>query len=229
MTTREPASLCPLCACGAAEPFHRDRSRDYFRCPQCDLVFVPRTFHLAPEKQKARYDCHRQSLADPGYRAFLNRLFRPLEKKLSPGAQGLDFGCGRTRTLSVLFEAAGHACADYDLHYADDPAVLDRKYDFLACSETIEHFTRPREEFARLLRLLKPGGWLGIMTQLRDEAPAFARWFYKDDATHVGFFSRKTFLTLAGGAGGGGCRLHVEFHPDGVVLIQVTGEPAMPL
>lgn len=222
MTKQTSSPPCPLCANGATEPFHRDRKRDYCRCPQCDLVFVPPDFHLAPEKERARYDCHHNSLSDPGYRAFLNRLFHPMKARLRPGAHGLDFGCGRTPTLSVLFEEAGHACADYDLHYADDPDVLNRKYDFLTCSETIEHFTRPREEFELLLRLVKPGGWLGIMTQLRDEAPPFETWYYKDDATHVGFYSRKTFQTLASGAAAGGhdCGLRVEFEPDGVVLFQ---------
>lgn len=222
MTKQRPSTACPLCANGAPEPFHRDRRRDYCRCPQCDLVFVPPEFHLAPEKERARYDCHRNTPTDPGYRAFLNRLFQPLRKKLRPGARGLDFGCGRTSTLSVLFEEAGHPCADYDRYYASDPAVLEGNYDFLACSETMEHFTRPREEFARFLQLVKPGGWIGIMTQLRDEAPPFEKWFYKDDATHVGFYSRKTFRELARRAASGGDvhGLRVEFHPGSVVLFQ---------
>lgn len=222
MKRREASIRCPLCADGAIAPFHRDRRRDYFRCPQCDLVFVPPEFHLAPEQGKARYDRHRQSIADPGYRAFLSRLFLPLAEKLPPGARGLDFGCGQTPTLSALFAEAGHACADFDLHYAADPAVLEPQYDFLACSETMEHFTRPREEFDRFLRLVKPGGWIGIMTQLREEAPPFERWFYKDDPTHVCFFSRRTFQELAGRAapGGGAHGLRLEFHPGSVVLLQ---------
>ncbi|NOU36659.1 MAG: class I SAM-dependent methyltransferase [Kiritimatiellaceae bacterium] len=223
MTKQESISACPLCANGATELFHRDRKREYFHCPQCDLVFVPPEFHLSPEAEKARYDFHSQSLADSGYREFLNRLFRPfdvaqgrpLQKKLSPGACGLDFGCGQEPTLSVLFEEAGYACDNYDLHFANDPAVLEKQYDFLTCSETMEHFCRPREEFERFLRLVKPGGWIGIMTQLRDDAPTFDKWFYKDDATHVCFFSRRSFQWLKKQYG-----LHLEFHPDGVVLFQ---------
>lgn len=232
MTIQNASTRCPLCANGATEAFHRDRKRDYSHCPQCDLVFVPPEFHLAPEKEKARYDCHQQSLSDPGYRTFLNRLLLPLERKLPPGARGLDFGCGQTPTLSVLFEEAGHVCADYDLHYANDSAVLEKRYDFLSCSETMEHFPHPREEFERFLRLVKPGGWIGIMTQLRDEAPPFEKWFYKDDAAHVGFFSRKTFQTLASRADAGGTvrDLRVEFHPDSVVLFQAAAlrHPAAP-
>ncbi len=217
MTKQESIPTCPLCAHGATEPFHRDRKREFFQCPECDLVFVPPEFHLSPEAEKARYEFHSHSLADSGYRDFLNRLFQPLEKVLPPGARGLDFGCGREPTLSVLFEEAGFPCANYDLHYFNDPAVLGKQYDFLTCSETMEHFRNPREEFERFLRLVKPGGWIGIMTQLRDEpASPFSAWFYKDDATHVCFFSRKSFQWLEKQYG-----LRLEMHPHGVALFHV--------
>ena len=215
MMKPETAINCPLCA-HRSEPFVHDRTREYLRCPACDLVFVPETHHLSLEEEKARYDFHQNDPDDPRYRKFLNRLFQPLEKKLSPGAYGLDFGCGPGPTLSVMFEEAGYECAVYDLHYADHPEVLEAQYDFLTCSETMEHLYRPREEFERFLKLVRPGGWIGIMTQLHDEAPVpFERWHYKDDDTHVCFFSRKSFQTLEKIYG-----LHVEFHTGSVVLFQ---------
>lgn len=222
MTKHESIPNCPLCAGGAAELFCRGKTREFFRCPQCDLVFVPPEFHLSPEEERARYEFHQQSLSDAGYRAFLNRLFEPLARKLSPGAHGLDFGCGREPTLSVLFEEAGFPCADYDLYFADDPSVLETQYDFLACSETIEHFRRPRDEFERLLRLVKPGGWIGIMTQLRDPVPEFDTWFYSRDPAHIGFYSRATFEFLAAAFG-----LKAEFHPGPAILLRRgTDSPA---
>jgi SAM-dependent methyltransferase len=206
---------CPLCG-SPAEPFCRDRVRSYLRCPHCDLIFVPEQYHLKPDEEKARYDFHQNDPADSNYRNFLSRLFQPLEKKLGPGSHGLDFGCGPGPALSVMFEEAGHSCAVYDLHYADDPAVFDRQYDFLTCSETMEHLYRPRAEFERFLRLVKPGGWIGIMTRLHDEAPVpFDRWHYKNDDTHVCFFSKQTFRTLEKTYA-----LRREFHPGSVVLIQ---------
>jgi hypothetical protein len=215
MTKQKSSPVCPLCASKATEPFHRDRKREFFQCLECDLVFVPSEFHLSSEAEKARYDFHSQSLDDSGYRDFLNRLFHPVQKKLLLGAHGLDFGCGSEPTLSVLFEESGFPCANYDLHFANNPAVLEKQYDFLTCSETMEHFQNPHAEFERFLRLVKPGGWIGIMTQLRDEAPPFEKWFYKDDATHVCFFTRQTFQWLEKTYG-----LRAEFHPDGVVLFQ---------
>ncbi len=207
---------CPLCCSENPAPLCTDRRREFFRCSECDLIFVPERFHLPPNEEKKRYDLHQNDPADSSYRNFLSRLFQPLGKKLEPGSHGLDFGSGPGPTLSLMFEEAGHPCADYDLHYANDPALLDRQYDFLACSETMEHLYRPREEFQRFLKLVRPGGWIGIMTQLHDEAPVpFDRWHYKDDETHVCFFSKRSFQTLE--------KIYdlcVDFHPDSVILIQ---------
>ena len=191
MTTLENTTNCPLCKT-QAPTYCTDRNRDYLRCPHCDLVFVPPNYLLSHDEEKKRYDFHQNDPNDSRYRTFLIRLFAPIEAKLSPGARGLDFGCGPGPTLSLMLEEAGYPCAIYDSHYADHPDVLTTQYDFLTCSETLEHMYRPREEFERFLTLVKPGGWIGIMTQQHDTAPVpFDRWHYKDDDTHVCFFSKK--------------------------------------
>jgi len=215
MTKPENDTNCLLCKT-PAESYCNDRNRNYLRCPDCDLIFVPPSLHLPHDEERARYDYHQNDPNDPRYRQFLNRLFEPIETKLAPGASGLDFGCGPGPTLSVMFEEAGYECAVYDLHYADHPEVLTEQYDFLTCSETIEHMYRPREEFERFITLVKPGGWIGIMTQHHDSAPVpFENWHYKDDDTHVCFFSKKSFQTLEQTYG-----LRLEFHSDNVVLFQ---------
>lgn len=215
MKKQKNKTSCPLCD-HMPECFCSDRTREYLHCPRCDLVFVSDRHHLTPDEEKSRYDFHQNDPTDSGYRNFLNRLFQPLEKKLSPGACGLDFGCGPGPTLSLMFEEAGFECAIYDLHYANDPTVFERQYDFITCSETMEHLYQPREEFERFVSLVKPGGWIGIMTQLHDEAPVpFERWHYKDDDTHVCFFSKQSFQTLEKAYG-----LRVEFHSGSVILFQ---------
>jgi hypothetical protein len=217
MKSAHETTPCPLCA-HPADAFCFARSRDYLRCPQCDLIFVHGRFHLPPDEEKLRYDCHENDPDDPRYRNFLNRLFQPLEKKLTPGMHGLDFGCGPGPTLSLMLREAGFPCAEYDLHYADDPSVLKTQYDFLTCSETLEHLYRPREELERFLALVRPGGWIGMMTQLHDESPVpFERWHYIHDETHVCFYSKKTFRWLTERY-----RLKAEFYPHGVTLLQLA-------
>lgn len=188
--------VCPLCRISKASPFYQD-SREYFRCPVCSLVFVlPRQF-LTPEEEKSVYDHHENSSDDPRYRRFLSRLFVPLSQRLVPDSFGLDFGSGPGATLSVMFEEAGHSMKIYDPFYAPDVKPLQLHYDFITASEVVEHLHHPRRELDRLWSCLKPNGSLGIMTKRVIDQEAFSRWHYKNDPTHVCFFSIETFRWLA--------------------------------
>ena len=190
------ATACPLCPTPVGAPYHRDRQRPYLQCPACCLVFVPPAYHLSAGAEKAEYDLHQNDPSDAAYRRFLSRLFKPVQARLKAGSQGLDFGSGPGPTLSVLFGEAGHDMGLYDTYYAPDPAAWTRQYDFITASEVVEHLRRPGMELARLWAHLKPGGILGLMTKLVLDRTAFACWHYKNDRTHVAFFSRPTFAWL---------------------------------
>lgn len=192
------SGVCPLCHHPKSRPFHRDRHRVYRRCEVCALIFVPPECFLSPRDEKAEYDLHQNDLYDVGYRRFLGRLFQPLGDRLRPGSRGLDFGCGPGPALALMFREAGHGMSVYDPFYAPDTAALSQAYDFVTATEVFEHLHRPGHELERLWSCLRPGGWLGIMTKLARDADAFARWHYKEDLTHVCFFSRVTFAWLAG-------------------------------
>lgn len=187
---------CPLCQSNQTSAFHQD-SRTYFRCQVCLLVFVLPHQFLAAQDEKAIYDTHENSAEDLGYRRFLNRLFLPLSQRLLPQSCGLDFGSGPGPTLSVMFEEAGHSMELYDLFYAPDTRVLQKQYDFISASEVVEHLYHPRRELERLWSCLKPNGVLGIMTKRVIDQAVFSRWHYKNDLTHVCFFSIETFEWLA--------------------------------
>ena len=70
-------------------------------------------------------------------------------------------------------------------------------YDFVTCTEVAEHFHRPADEFDRLERLLRPGGWLAVMTSFQTDDARFAGWHYRRDPTHVVFYRAETFRTIA--------------------------------
>lgn len=188
---------CPLCDASESKPFYRDRHRQYFRCGSCNLIHLPPAQHPSCEEERAEYDKHQNSPDDPNYRTFLGRLFTPLLQRLTPQSQGLDFGCGPGPTLSVMFEETGHSMSLYDPLYAPDVVVLARHYDFITATEVVEHLHEPGKELERLWTMLKPGGWLGIMTKLALDEDAFSRWHYKNDLTHVCFFSTETMSWLA--------------------------------
>lgn len=189
---------CPLCTdARGSDHFYSDRHRDYYRCPNCYLVHVPDSQFLLPEAELKEYEKHQNSPDDAGYRKFLSRLFTPLNHRLSPVSHGLDFGSGPGPTLSLLFEEAGHQMNLFDPFYAPEKYVLTEQYDFITASEVVEHFHDPAAEFVLLWSLLKPGGCLGIMTKLVLDRAAFSCWHYKNDPTHVCFFSIKTMDWLA--------------------------------
>lgn len=206
---------CPLCHGRASELFYQEDRRAYFQCPVCRLVFVPPEYYLSPEEEKAEYDLHQNDPADEGYRRFLNRVFRPVNRVLSQGSRGLDYGCGAGPLLADMFKTAGHKMAVYDPHYAPDTAVLADLYEFITASEVLEHLHKPGEVLNQLVSILKPGGLLGLMTGMVRDRPAFSRWHYIRDLTHVCFFSRVTFNWIANR-----WALQVIFIDDRVVLFK---------
>lgn len=190
-------NICPLCLKKNSKLFCKERFRNYYKCPSCYLLYVPSRYHLSPEEEKKRYDTHTNHPDDPAYRFFLNRLLKPLIHHLHKGDNGIDFGSGPGPTLSLMFSELGFHMSNYDPYYANYNQVLEEKYDFLTCTETMEHFCKPRDEWELCLKLVKKGGWIGIMTQFYSQELDFTHWYYKNDPTHVSFYSKETFRWLA--------------------------------
>jgi hypothetical protein len=197
LSSRTDAADCPVCRGSRTRHFLSVRGRDYRRCESCAATFLDR--HQLPDRdsENARYRLHRNSADDEGYRSFLHRLADPLLARLPPGQTGLDYGCGPGPALSQLLVAAGHTVRLYDPLFRPDRSALEETYDFIACAEVVEHFHCPAEEFARLNRLLKPGGWLGIMTRFLADDDGFVDWHYRRDLAHVVFYKAATFRHIA--------------------------------
>lgn len=70
-------------------------------------------------------------------------------------------------------------------------------YEYVTCTEVVEHFYYPRRDVKRLADLLAPGGWLVIMTDHRVEDRDFEKWGYRTDSTHVCFYNEKTWRWVA--------------------------------
>ena len=203
--TSSPAALsppCPLCTTAAATFYHQDRLRSYWQCSCCALIFVLPDARLDAAAEKAIYDLHENDPADPHYRRFLSRLTAPLLTRLPKGSRGLDFGCGSGPALAQMLTEAGMCMQLYDPFYQPDPSPLDlttweKQYDFVTATEVVEHLYAPAEEFERLFALIRPGGWLAMMTKRVRNRAAFANWHYITDPTHVCFYSEATFRWMA--------------------------------
>lgn len=197
MKTKCHAPHCPLCSGDDIDRFYEDDNRIYLSCLNCRLVFVPKGYWLDAKDEKTIYDLHENDPQDPRYRRFLSRFVSPLLERLNPNQKGLDFGCGPGPTLSVLLEEQGQQVDLYDPFYYDDPSVFHKKYDFICATEVVEHLRDPKREFASLFKMLKRGGWLGIMTKRVMDKYAFGQWHYIRDMTHICFYRQHTFEYLA--------------------------------
>ncbi|HIO91015.1 MAG TPA: class I SAM-dependent methyltransferase [Campylobacterales bacterium] len=207
--------LCPLCLSSDSNNFWHSEDRDYLHCLVCDLVFVPKASLPSLKTEKIKYDQHQNSPSNKGYREFLNRLLKPMKEYISCESKGLDFGSGPGPTLSKMLQEDGYDIDIYDYFYANDPAIFEKKYNFITTTEVIEHLHDVDMEIARLWSMLVKGGVLGIMTAFRPDDDKFDSWYYKRDLTHVRFFSPSSFEYLAKKLEG-----EIVFIDNGVVIVK---------
>lgn len=209
---------CPLCGAAESREFGRDARRNYLRCARCFLVWVPPEYYLDRAQERSEYDKHQNATDDPGYRTFLDRLCQPLLAVLGENATGLDFGCGPGPALACMLREAGHHVALYDSFYCPDSDVLTDTYDFVSATEVVEHLHQPGAELDQLWAMLRDGGVLAVMTKLVLDEEAFSRWHYKNDPTHVVFFSELTWRWWAQQKSA-----RLEQHGADVVLLHKDG------
>jgi 2-polyprenyl-3-methyl-5-hydroxy-6-metoxy-1,4-benzoquinol methylase len=188
---------CPLCGTSRLSHYFEDKRRHYYQCSNCDFLFVPTEFHLSEFDEQAEYDQHENNPEDERYQQFLSRLMCPLLTYLSPHSKGLDFGSGPGPTLSLMLAEYGHDVSIYDKFYAPNKEYLNERYDFITMSEVIEHLSDPLPVLQQLWELLYPNGQFAIMTTLLCDKVNFKGWHYKNDPTHIGFYSPKTFHYIA--------------------------------
>ena len=188
---------CAVCRARALRPWQRIEGLLYWRCGVCEATLLDAGHWPDAATARAVYATHQNAPDDAGYRRFLARLAMPLLARLPRGASGLDYGCGPGPALAAMLREAGQRVALFDPLFAPDATVLAATYDFITCTEVIEHFLAPAEEFDRFDRLLRPGGWLGLMTGFQTDDARFAGWRYRRDPTHVVFYRAATLHTLA--------------------------------
>lgn len=209
---------CRLCGSYDTAHFANANNRDYIRCNNCQLVFVTQSQLPDLETERAEYRQHNNDPDDDRYRAHLAKLTTPLTKNLPKTAKGLDFGCGPGPAISVMLGEQGYDVADYDPAFYPDETLLQQQYDFIACTEVVEHFHNPAKSFELLTGLLKPGGRLGIMTQLLSNEIEFEKWYYAREISHVAFYCEETVEWVGNQFG----LYNRIFHPNVSLLENVT-------
>tara|TARA_B100000749_G_scaffold226430_1_gene182001 strand:- start:11035 stop:11730 length:696 start_codon:yes stop_codon:yes gene_type:complete len=197
---------CPLCLTAKTTEFcatemkyfGQMQNRAYFLCPQCELRFLEPSMRMSPHDEKFRYDSHKNGEINENYLDFLRPVMRVSGDFLGLDAplQVLDYGCGEGRPFQILFPHHWET-SHYDPFYFPESSLLERKYDWITCTEVVEHFYHPARDWKTLVGLLKPGGLLSVMTGLYNDSIHFSDWWYIKDPTHVCFYSLQTMQWIA--------------------------------
>lgn len=193
----KPCTPCPLCSNPATTPHAVVATRRYWHCDGCGLVSIDPGDLPGRDEEDRLYRLHENAPGDPGYRRFLDQLATPLCARLHAGATGLDYGAGPGPTLALMLGERGFPTLSWDPVFEPHDRFLQQRYDFVTCTEVVEHFHRPAEDFARLASLVRPGGWLAIMTRWRRRDIPFDQWQYARDPTHASFYDERTFDWIA--------------------------------
>lgn len=182
---------CRLCK-NPTRSFFTEKERVFLCCEGCGAIQLHSSAFLSPQKEKERYLKHHNDVKDPGYQKFVTPITRAILRDYSPAHLGLDFGCGTGPVVTRLLERRNFQIRLFDPFFYWDPKVLKLTYDYIICCEVMEHFHHPKKEFQRLSNLLKPGGRLYCKTSLFSADIDFGHWYYKNDSSHVFFYTAKS-------------------------------------
>ncbi len=183
---------CILCQSHKTALYYQDHNRRYCNCNTCGCVFIPHQALPGAMEEKERYLSHQNNIEDSGFQNFVSPIVRAIKANHSPKDKGLDFGAGTGPVVSKLLEDLNYKMALYDPFFHPSKAPLLNTYEFIVCCEVIEHLHHPLKEFELLKKLLKKNGVLYCMTDLLPKKEDFKNWYYKNDFTHVIFYTPKT-------------------------------------
>lgn len=204
ISSKNGQNECPLCFHHHIE--HVEVSTKplfkYGHCQQCDLIFMAPSDLPMPNQEKARYEFH-QNDETAGYRQFLNPVKKFLNSVYSPELRceltGLDFGSGphEVSVLQKMLKEEGFYLESYDPFFKPQEELLGYRYDYITCTEVVEHFHKPAQSWSKLAELMRPLSHLIVMTDLSATKTEFDTWSYRRDHTHVAFYSEKTMKWIA--------------------------------
>jgi SAM-dependent methyltransferase len=188
---------CPLCFSETSLFWLDDKSDiTYLKCNSCFSIFKEQSSYLNPNLEEQRYKLHQNDIYDTAYQNFVSPITDAVQKDFDKGSLGLDYGCGPGPVISYVLENKGYRVKLYDPFFYPNEESFDFSYHFISCCEVMEHFFKPQEEFKKLRSLLLEGGKLYCKTNFITNSFSvddFSQWYYKDDPTHVFFYSTKAF------------------------------------
>jgi SAM-dependent methyltransferase len=193
MRLKSKSSTCRLChhkAVWFCDNFKKPI--DFFRCIYCKSIFKEKDNFLDHNAEKTRYETHNNDVKDIRYQKFVSPITDAVFDEFSNDALGLDYGCGTGPVASYILEKKGFKMTLFDPFFYTETSYSQKKYNFIICCEVMEHFHQPDKEFKHLKELLSKNGVLYCKTKMISDnisVDAFKAWHYKDDPTHVFFYT----------------------------------------
>lgn len=195
--------ICPLCH-SKTDLFY-GKAKLYFICRECRGVHLQSKFFLDSELERQRYETHNNDVNDLEYQKFVSPITDRILKDFSKNHIGLDFGAGTGPVISKVLSDNQFQVFQYDPYFHPNEEMLEKKYDYIACCEVVEHFYNPNKEYKLLQSLLNENGKLYIMTEKYSSELSFEKWYYKNDPTHVFFYQAETMQYIAENFGFSSC------------------------
>lgn len=183
--------MIPCLLCSELTTQQLESSPQFYGCSNCGSIFRDPSFFLSTELEKERYSLHQNDVDDQGYQTFVSPLVKEVFQSFGPSSVGLDFGAGAAPVAAKLLSDRGYVMKFWDPFFHPDTSVLNKTYDFIICCEVMEHFYDPLKEFRQMKRVLNKGGKIFCMTNLLPKKSSFKDWYYKNDKTHVIFYSEE--------------------------------------
>lgn len=186
---------CRLCE-GQTSVVFKD-TRVFFACTTCGLIFSD--CHLTEQEKQAHYIGQYNNGFNWEHEACYFINFFPRGKK---DLKILDYGSGGGYLANEL-KNVGYAVDCYEpmFHGEFNRSQNSGLYDFLILNEVIEHVEDLISVLNNIYYSLKLGGQVLIKTAITDNIISdpynfehnFREWWYKDDLTHISFFSTLTY------------------------------------
>ncbi len=189
---------CNICSSETELIKNIKNNTNYFFCKECDFIFIDKNKILPENLEKNRYLKHNNTFDNIGYvEKFKNLINKYVICYKNNIKDILDFGCGYEPVLAKLLKENGFLVDIYDKYFSPEKVFLNKKYDLITLIEVIEHFKEPLLELMNLKKHLNKNGFFIIETLFHPgDKVKFLKWWYKEDLTHVSFFTLKTFKKI---------------------------------
>jgi len=164
----------------------------YLYCNNCEYISLDKNYIVSNNLEKKRYLLHNNNPENEDYVNYLCKIINniPINTKHQ---KILDFGCGSAPVLAKLLKERNLYVDVYDKFFSPKKIYYFKKYNIITCIEVLEHLKNPLKSFKLFKKHLKKEGMLVCMTNFHpNDINLFLKWWYKNDITHISFYSKKT-------------------------------------